>query len=165
MLDGDGRTRGHVLAEGQIRLPEGATLPERLLGIWSALEELVELHCPEELAVESVFFSKNARSSLVLGHARAVPLLLAARRGMRVYEYAPRVVKLAVTGSGSATKEQVQHMATRLLGLDGAAGPDAADALAVALCHIFRTSGPLRGRARGWRSLGATWRSRRFPGP
>jgi len=146
------------LSHGRIRLKASAPLSSRLLALSEELEKVIGAYDPDVLSIESVFFAKNARSSLVLGHARAVPLLLAAAHGMEVYEYAPRQIKSAVTGFGAATKAQVQKMAGSLLHIDDMPGSDASDALAVALCHLYRTSEGLPGNsknksARSWRSL------------
>ncbi len=153
--------RGHhrAVSFGEISPRPGSSLPERLLCLSEAIEKVMDEHNPAVLAIESVFFAKNARSSLVLGHARAVPLLLAARRGLQVFEYEPRMVKLAVTGTGTATKQQVQKMAGLLLDIDDMPGPDASDALAVAICHLFRAGGrsapgaSTRGLPRTWRAM------------
>jgi len=146
------------LCHGQIRLKSSATLPSRLLALSEGLEKIIEEFSPDVLSIESVFFAKNARSSLVLGHARAVPLLLAATHGMDVFEYAPRQIKLAVTGFGAASKGQVQKMTGSLLKIKEMPGADASDALAVALCHLYRFSNGISAKPRGrqaksWRSL------------
>jgi crossover junction endodeoxyribonuclease RuvC len=97
---------------------------------------------PDEVAVENPFLSRNFRSALQLGQARAAALLPAVRAGIPVFEYAPRLIKLAVVGHGAAEKEQVARMVTLLLGLPGPPTPlDAADALAVAICHANRSAG------------------------
>jgi len=146
------------LSHGQIHLKASAPLHSRLLTLSEELEKVIDAYAPDVLSIESVFFAKNARSSLVLGHARAVPLLLAASHGMEVFEYAPRQIKSAVTGFGAATKAQVQKMASSLLHIDEMPGSDASDALAVALCHLYRTREGLvenskNKSARSWRSL------------
>jgi len=135
-----GRGRLTHLCDGEIRPDPGSPLPERLLVISEALKKVIDKEAPDAVAIESVFFAKNARSAIVLGHARAVPLLSAASSGLRVFEYAPRSVKLTVTGYGNATKEQVQKMVGLLLNIPEAPGPDASDALAVAICHIQATA-------------------------
>jgi crossover junction endodeoxyribonuclease RuvC len=129
----------HLLEYGTLRTRRGATFPERLLDIYDGLCDLLDAAQPHEIAVESCFHHKNARSALAIGHARGVVLLAAAQSGARVYEYTPVEVKMAVAGTGAATKEQVQYMVERLLTADvGRPGPDEADALAVALCHLHR---------------------------
>jgi len=159
ILEKGAHGRHPVLSHGEVCLPPGASLAERLLVLSEDLEKVMVEHCPQVLAIESVFFARNARSSLVLGHARAVPLLLAARRGMEVFEYEPRMVKLAVTGTGTASKTQVKKMAGLLLDIKDMPGPDASDALAVALCHIFRAGeGGTRKNASSPR-MPRTWRA------
>ena len=90
---------------------------------------------PDIVAIESVFMHKNAGSALKLGHARSAAICATFEHGATIYEYAPRAIKQAVVGTGAATKEQVQHMIVSILELEGMPGPDAADALAAALCH------------------------------
>ncbi len=128
---------------GVVRCPAGEPLPARLLRIHGALRDIIAAASPDAVAVESVFSARNARSALVLGHARGVALLAAAERELPVAEYAPREVKMALTGQGGASKEQVRFMVQRLLGR--AAPPsslDASDALGVALCHVMRRDSP-----------------------
>ena len=124
------------VAHGAIRTGEKSELPERLRRIAEALECLVAEHGPEAMAVEQVFTSNNARSALVLGHARGVVLLCGARAGVSLHEYTPMQVKSSVTGYGRAEKGQVQRAVATQLGLRELPKPlDASDALAVALCH------------------------------
>jgi crossover junction endodeoxyribonuclease RuvC len=113
----------------------GDPLPERLADLARQLEALLAEHAPETAAVEEVFVNKNPQSTLKLGQARGVALMIAARSGMTVGEYAARLVKKAVVGTGSAEKPQVHAMVQRLLPGVAIAGPDAADALAVAITH------------------------------
>ena len=131
----------HRLLEcGVIRPPAGRPLAERLAVIFDELSDTIARTRPDVLAVESVFVAHNARSALVLGHARGVVLLAAARAGVELAEYAPREVKAAVTGTGGATKPQVGLMVARLLRLKSPPRPaDAADGVAVALCHVLRS--------------------------
>lgn len=119
---------------GCIRTPAGP-LGERLCAIHRGLAEILRVHAPTAAAIEQVFLHRNAVSALKLGHARGVALLALAEAGLVIAEYMPSVVKLAVVGTGRAGKEQVQHMVTALLKLPRAPQADAADALAVALCH------------------------------
>jgi crossover junction endodeoxyribonuclease RuvC len=128
-----------MLAGGVIRTPAKAPLSERLLAIHGALNDVIAAHSPMQMAVEDVFNAKNARSSLILGHARGVILLSGAAAGLPVAEYAPREVKQAVTGNGAATKEQVRFMVMRLLRLQEEPPLDMSDALAVALAHQGRS--------------------------
>jgi crossover junction endodeoxyribonuclease RuvC len=128
---------------GVIRTTPRAPLPERLKDIFEGVSDVIARHQPAALAVEGVFFAKNARTAVVLGHARGAVLLAAALRGLEVAEYPPAEVKSAVAGTGSATKDQVGFMVQRLLKLREIPRPhDAADGVAVALCHCFRGYGP-----------------------
>lgn len=121
---------------GALRPPAGAALATRLLAIHDGLMELLQRHRPDCAAVESLFHAKNARSALALGHVRGVVLLTLAQCQVPAHEYSPMEIKKALVGYGRAEKEQVQYMVARLLGLRSAPRPlDAADALAVALCH------------------------------
>ena len=131
----------HRLLEcGVIRPPAKAALADKLDVIFRELEDLIARHRPDALAVENVFVAHNARSALVLGHARGVILLAAARAGLVAFDYAPRDVKAAVVGRGGATKSQIQQMVARLLRLKSAPEPaDAADGVAVALTHCLRS--------------------------
>ncbi len=114
-------------------------LPERLLQIHDGLTDVIAEEKPEVMAIEEAFYSKNVRSALRLGEARAIAILCAAEAGIPVAEYSPAVVKKAVVGSGRAHKSQVQVMVQRILGLaEPPASEDAADALAVAICHCNR---------------------------
>lgn len=125
------------LAAGTIRLSKKEKTPLRLAQIYTELTGLMMLHQPEVVAIEEVFFSANAKSALKLGQVRGVAMLAAATSGLPVVEYAPLSIKSSVVGYGLAAKEQVQFMVTRLLELDHAPdSADAADALAIAICHI-----------------------------
>lgn len=115
-------------------------LPSRLVAIGRGIEAVIDRHRPEIVGVEQAFHAKNVRSTLMLGHVRGLVLWLAAERGLAVAEYAPRAVKLAVTGRGAASKPQVAEMVRRLLALDARPVADAADALAVALCCARRSA-------------------------
>jgi crossover junction endodeoxyribonuclease RuvC len=124
----------HV-ANGQIRTDPKAGLPERLVALHQALAVVLAEHQPASAAVEEVFVNENPQSTLKLGHARGVILLAAAGRGIEVAEYAARLVKKAVVGTGGADKVQVHAMVGRLLPGIAIAGADSADALAVAITH------------------------------
>lgn len=122
---------------GAITTPAGQPLPQRLQQIYRQLQALIAEWRPQSAAVEELFFSKNARTALVVGHARGVALLALADAGLPIQEYKPAEVKQAVAGYGGAPKDQVQGMVQLLLGLDEIPRPDdAADALAVAICHF-----------------------------
>lgn len=128
-----------MLGGGVIRARKGSPLSERLLDIHTELTAVIDRFNPTEMAVEDLFNAKNARSSLILGHARGVILLAGAAAGLAVAEYAPREIKKALTGNGASTKEQVRFMVMRLLGLKDSPPLDQSDALAVALAHAGRS--------------------------
>jgi crossover junction endodeoxyribonuclease RuvC len=122
---------------GAIRLSKSKSLPQRLAEVHNRLCEELERWQPEVVAIEEVFYSVNAKSALKLGQVRGVALLCAAQRGLPVAEYAPLSIKSSVVGYGLAKKEQVQFMVARLLNLPELPQPaDAADALAIAICHL-----------------------------
>jgi len=116
----------------------GASLPGKLGLIFRELNELIGEFSPAEFAIESVFMHRNAGSALKLGQARGAAICAAVTSGLSVAEYAPREIKQAVVGKGGADKEQVQHMVRVLLNLSDTPQADAADALAIALCHSFQ---------------------------
>ncbi len=125
---------------GHFRVDPKLTFPLRLKQIHEDVSELIDKVNPDEVAVEEVFVSQNAKTTLKLGHARGVILLAAVHRGLPIAEYAPREIKQAVSGRGGATKVQVQWMMTQMLGLPKETlQEDAADGLAVALCHGLRS--------------------------
>jgi crossover junction endodeoxyribonuclease RuvC len=134
LIEAEGNRLAHI-ANGQIKTDTGAPLPRRLAALADQLEALIADHSPASAAVEEVFVNKNPQSTLKLGQARGVALMCAAREGIEVGEYAPSLVKKAVVGTGGAEKAQVHAMVSRLLPGVKIAGPDAADALAVAITH------------------------------
>lgn len=136
---------GHV-AHGCVAVPPGAGLAERLHTIFETLSGLIAAQEPGEVAIERVFVNRNVDSALKLGQARGAALC-AVPKGLPVFEYAPRAIKLALVGSGAAEKPQVAHMVRAVLGLEGRLPADAADALGVALCHAH---------SRGLRQLAAS---------
>lgn len=144
---GTATTRHRHLASGCIDSVDGDTA-ERLSRIAEGLREIVAQHAPDELAIERVFVSRNVESALKLGQARGAALV--AVSGLPVSEYAPTRIKQATTGSGKATKAQVQHMVRVLLSLPETPRPDAADALAVALCHAHTRTAFARLQAVGY---------------
>ena len=129
-----GNRLSHI-ANGQIATDAKAPLAQRLVTLDAALTDVIRTHTPDSAAVEEVFVNTNAQSTLKLGQARGVCLLAAARGGLPVAEYATRLVKKAVVGTGGAEKTQIQAMLAILLPGVKLAGADAADALAVAICH------------------------------
>lgn len=125
-----------LLDYGCIRPPAHLKITDRYLIIYNGIEELLELHKPHELAIETQYVHKNVQSAMKLGMARGVVIVAAKKKGIKVVEYSPSKAKKAVSGSGRASKYQVQGMVQRLLSLDVLPQPeDAADALALALCH------------------------------
>tara|TARA_R110002167_G_scaffold52042_2_gene150538 strand:- start:7621 stop:8136 length:516 start_codon:yes stop_codon:yes gene_type:complete len=145
-------SRHEYVASGCIRI-KGDHLPDRLQQIFEGVVEIITLYQPQDMAIEQVFMAKNADSALKLGQARGAAIVAGATQGLSVSEYAARAVKLAVVGKGSAEKSQVQHMVSSILKLPGLPQEDAADALAIALCHAYTRQGQIRyagavGRAR-----------------
>ncbi len=131
----------HHICAGAIRLDPRQPLALRLKKIFLELQALIAQHRPEVVAIEEVFYAVNAKSALKLGQVRGVAMLAAAASGLEVAEYAPLSIKCAVVGYGRAEKSQVQQMVTRLLKLDEVPEPaDAADALAIAICHLHTTA-------------------------
>ncbi len=134
LIDAD-RGQLFFVACGVVKTTPKYSLSERLNEIFTGINQVVQVHCPDVAAVEEVFLATNPRSALKLGHARGAAVVALMQNGLAVYDYSPRVVKKAVVGYGQAGKEQVQHMVRVLLGLTGTPSADAADALAVAICH------------------------------
>lgn len=133
VLEGDNL---FALDYGVLTTPSNQPLTSRLLTLFDGLTQVISRNNPSEVAVEQLFFSRNVQSALAVGHARGIALLSAARQGLRVSEYTPQQVKQAVAGYGRATKLQVQSMVQIMLTLQSIPQPDdAADALAVAICH------------------------------
>ncbi|MGH7531776.1 MAG: crossover junction endodeoxyribonuclease RuvC [Gemmatimonadales bacterium] len=147
---GAGRgVRPSLIECGVIRTSARETLPERLRVVHDGIAELIQRHHPDILSVEGTFYARNARSTIVLSHARGVILLAAAEAGLPVAEYSPAVVKHTVVGRGAAAKPQVGYMVAQLLRLTRAPSPaDAADAVAIALTHLLKR-GPMTGRTAG----------------
>ena len=127
--------KAHYVGSGVIRMPATMNLPERLKVIFESVCEIIETYCPQEMAVEQVFMAKNAGSALKLGQARGAAIVAGVSHNLPVSEYEARKVKQSVVGTGAADKLQVQHMVKILLGLPEAPQEDAADALAIAICH------------------------------
>lgn len=127
------------LAHGHIAPPPAHALPQRIHFIVERVAEIMDRCTPQWVVIEEAFHHRSVRSTLVLGHVRGALLVAALQRGLEVAEYSPRAIKLSVTGAGGAAKEQVAFMVRRLLALADTPQPDAADALAGALCHLHRT--------------------------
>ncbi len=136
-----GRRHALVIC-GSLSGPKGASFPDRLHAIHEGLKALIARHQPDCVAIEDIFHHRNVRSALKLGQARGIALLAASEAGLPVVSYAPATVKRAVVGYGRAEKQQVQQMVKLLLGLAQPPSPhDAADALAVAICHLQASTG------------------------
>ena len=153
-------SRHHLVICGSISAPVRSTFPEKLKHIHAGLAALLARHRPDCVAVENIFYARNVRSALKLGHARGVALLAASEAGLPVVEYAPAEIKRAVVGYGRAEKHQVQQMVKLLLAMPATPSPhDVADALAIAICHLNhlgptrRQLGAAGGRGTSWRSL------------
>ena len=143
LIRADGNRLSH-LANGQFKSDPAAPLPARLAHLATQLEAIIADHAPDAAAVEEVFVNKNAQSTLKLAQARGALLMIAARSGLEMGEYAARLVKKAVVGVGNADKAQVHAMVQRLLPGVAIAGPDAADALAVAITHAHHLASARR---------------------
>ena len=142
-----------VLDVGVIKIPSTDTMPLRLKRIYASLCTIIDRFHPDEFAIETAFYSKNAQSALKIGQARGVSILAGVNFEVPVTEYSPREVKNAVVGNGAASKEQVQYMIKNLLKLKTAPKYfDATDALAVAVCHSHRITRPRAG-FRSWKSF------------
>lgn len=148
--------KNEYIASGCIRIREGE-LADRLQQVYAGVTEIIDRYLPQEFAIEQVFMARNADSALKLGQARGVAIVAAANQSLPVYEYSARKVKQSVVGSGAADKTQVQHMVARLLKLPGLPQADAADALAIALCHaharssLLSLAGQHSGKGGRWR--------------
>lgn len=148
-----------LVAQGRFSPSASWPLPRRLAYVHRHISQLISAHQPQTVAVEDIFYGKNVRSALKLGHVRGVILLAAAQAGAEVFEYPPTLVKNTVAGYGQAEKSQVARMVGELLKFTEPMAPDAADALAVAICHASQCSlshllpgGRKSGRG-GWRGL------------
>lgn len=151
VLEKEGATLTYI-SSGCIKSPDGE-LPDRLKNIFVSVQEIIDRFQPEQVAVEKVFVNVNPQSTLLLGQARGAAICAAVARDLTVCEYTALQVKQAVVGNGHAKKEQVQEMVKRLLKLAGHPSPDAADALACAICHAH--GGELAGMpTRGYRVKG-----------
>jgi crossover junction endodeoxyribonuclease RuvC len=153
VIDSDGQ-RSLRIASGAIRVGE-EPWPDRLGTIFDRVAEIVALHRPHEMAVEQLIFARDPTAALKIGQARGAVLCAGIKAGLKVHEYSPKSVKLAVVGTGGADKRQVQHMVRILLALPEEPGEDEADALAIAICHAHSMGIPARRRAaaswRDWR--------------
>jgi len=125
-----------LVEAGTVRTKKEENFPKRLLKIYNEISNLIEKYKPSEMAIETLYFFKNAKTAIEVGEARGIILLIAAMKNLGIFEYTPYQVKIAVTGYGKATKNQVQEMVKVLLGLKKKLKPDdVADAAAIAICH------------------------------
>jgi crossover junction endodeoxyribonuclease RuvC len=154
VVEADGNNLSHI-ADGALKIDARGSLAERLAALYEGLQQVLDLHRPDEAAVEETFVNRNPASALKLGQARGVVLLAPAAFGIPVAEYPANVVKKSVVGVGHADKRQIDAMVRMLLPGCAAATPDAADALAVAICHAHHMS-----TRRHW-SAGETAEARR----
>ncbi len=137
LVEDDEAGEARLIRYGAILTPAGGPMPERLQSIHQEVTALIRAAAPESVAVEELFFSRNVTTALSVGQARGVVLLAAAQAGLTVYEYKPNEVKQALVGYGNADKKQIQEMLRIMLRLDEIPRPDdAADAVAVAVCHL-----------------------------
>jgi len=145
-----------MLDVGVIKNNSGISMPLRLRKIYSTLCDVIDTFHPDEFAIETAFYSKNAQSALKIGQARGVSILAGVNHEIPISEYSPREIKKAVTGKGAASKEQVQYMMTTMLHLTTKPKHfDSTDALAVAVCHAFKISSPRKG-FKDWKTFVAT---------
>ena len=161
-VESDG-SRHRLVSCGIVAAPAGSALPEKLHVIHDGLARVIRDSRPDCVVIENLFHARNVRSALILGHARGVAVLAAVEAGLPVVEYTPAEVKLAIVGYGRAEKTQLQQMVKLLLGLAAAPSPhDAADALAVAICHVH-TQGSVAGRAGRLPRRLTSWRHAQLP--
>lgn len=146
------RNQPSYVTSGTIRLPVKEPLGLRLKVLYESLSEIIATHQPTVAAIESVFMAKSADSALKLGHARGAAMVACVMNDLEVHEYAARQIKQSVVGTGAATKQQIQHMVTVLLGLSAEPAEDAADGLAAALCHCHTQGLAATLAARGFRA-------------
>lgn len=136
VVEGDGR-KYSLVEFGAIRASSSLSFPARLVRMCTGIEEIIDKHRPDACALEDAFLASNVKVSMKLGQVRGVVLLVAERAALDIHEYSPRLVKQTVVGYGNAEKQQVQEMVRLLLSLRSVPAPhDAADALAVAICHF-----------------------------
>ena len=145
VVDGDKGRLMHV-CDGSIVTGSKNPLTLRLNSIFDSIQKVISEFKPDGIVIEEIFYAKNARSAIMLGHARGVAILCAGQHGLPVFEYSPMKIKQAVVGYGNATKEQVQKMVKVLLKINSIPKPDASDALAAAICHIHHYKADVRDR-------------------
>ena len=143
-----------MISCGAIKNNSKTSMPERLKRIFETLNSIIEQFHPDEFAIETAFYGKNAQSALKLGHARGVSMLAAVTRNIPVHEYSPREVKKGIVGKGNASKEQVQFMVKNLLRLKEVPKYyDVTDALAVSICHLHRRTSSNKQSFKSWKAF------------
>lgn len=144
-----------VVEFGTIQSKKISSMPKRLELIFTRLQEVIHRTCPDHFAIETAFYGKNAQSAMKLGGARGVALVAAQLAGLEIAEYAPRIIKRAVTGNGNADKKQVEFMVHKLLDLQehGRTLADAYDALAIAITHSMRAASGSSRQAKSWKEF------------
>jgi len=123
------------VAAGKISFPYSLPFNERIHKIFKSLLDVIQTYNPEEMSIEDIFFAKNVKSALKIGHARGAALIAASQGGLKIFEYTPLEIKQSVVGYGRATKEQVRSMVKVILKIDTLYSLDTSDALAIAICH------------------------------
>jgi len=126
----------HCITSGTIESSGDVPFYDRIFKIFTGMADIMEEYQPDEMAIEDVFYAKNIKSSLKLGHARGAALIAAVKCNVRIYEYTPLEIKQSVVGYGRATKDQVRAMIQMILNLPARLGPDTSDAIAAAICHL-----------------------------
>ena len=124
------------VASGTIESPGSVPFYDRIYKIFTGMVDIMEQYQPDEMAIEDVFFAKNVKSSMKLGHARGAALIAAVKCSVKIYEYTPLEIKQSVVGYGRATKDQIRDMVQMILKLPSKLGPDTSDAIAAAICHL-----------------------------
>lgn len=148
VVEGAGHKLTHITS-GFLKVVSRPSFPERLGAIYQGLTEIITEYSPDVMAIESLFFSKNVKSAILLGHARGVAILAGVNAGLEIHEYSPLEIKQSVVGYGRADKGQVQEMIRILLSLKQAPESNTADALAVAICHLNTARSLSRFRSKG----------------
>ncbi len=140
------------ITSGVIKLPSVKSLSQKLEIIYDELNKIIRKHSPDEFVIETAFYGKNVQSTLKIGYVRGVSILAAAHNKVPVNEYSPREIKKAVVGNGAAAKEQVNFMVKNILKIDEKMKYDESDALAIALCHIFKMKTPTK-KSGNWKAF------------
>jgi len=146
------RNKFSRITSGIIKLPSSKDMSQKLEIIYDGLKEVIKKHKPDEFVIETAFYGKNVQSTLKIGYVRGVCILAAAHNKIPVNEYSPREIKKAVVGNGAAAKEQVNYMVKNILSIDEKMKYDESDAMAIALCHIFKMKSPSK-KGGSWKSF------------